>query len=105
MVRFGLSEQTINLIESVVKKYPQIEKTQIIGSRVIGNFQDYSDIDLVFYGNIDQDLHGKVKQELEDLPLPYTFDILIYDKISSKSLIGHIQKYGKNFLQEVKNLF
>lgn len=97
MSNFGLSEQNINLIRTTLNKYPQIKNVKIIGSRAMGNYQNYSDIDLVLYGEIDQDLHGKIKQELEDLPLPYTFDILIYHLITSPLLIEHIQKEGKDF--------
>ncbi len=97
MNKFGLSNDHLSSIKIVLQKYPQIEKTQIIGSRAMGNYQNYSDIDLVLYGNINQDLHGKIKQELEDLPISYTFDVLIFNEINSPTLLDHIQKEGKDF--------
>lgn len=35
--------------------------------------------------------------ELDDLLLPYTFDISIFQHISNKDVIDHIQRVGKVF--------
>ena len=45
---FGLSNDIINRIHSVFRKYPEIENATLYGSRAKGNYKPYSDIDLTF---------------------------------------------------------
>ncbi len=97
-MKFGLSENVICEINSVIEKYPQIEKALIYGSRAKGNFRNGSDIDLTIFGkDIDHDLLLKLLAELEKLLLPYYLDINIYHKISNIDLLQHIRNFGKEF--------
>ena len=43
---YGLKQNTIISIKNIFKKYPQIEKVILYGSRAIGNYTNGSDIDL-----------------------------------------------------------
>ena len=47
---FGLSERVMTLIVQQLKRFPQIEKAIIFGSRAMGNFKPGSDIDLALMG-------------------------------------------------------
>ncbi len=94
-MKYGLKD---NILESVVKifsKYHKIEKVLLYGSRAKGNYKNGSDIDLTLIGkNISiQDLN-KIHLELDELYLPYNFDISIFDKIENKDLIDHINRIG-----------
>lgn len=97
-MKFGLEEKVINQIKSVFANYPQIEKVLIYGSRAKGNYKKGSDIDLTLKGkNIDLSLMQTVELEIDDLLLPYTFDISIYDQISNQDVIARIERVGLEF--------
>lgn len=101
-MRFGLSENNIALITRVLQKYPVIESVVIFGSRAIGNFATGSDIDIALKGNINLDMLAKIKAELEELSLPYFFDLVVYNSISNPDLKEHIDHYGISFMSPSK---
>jgi hypothetical protein len=37
---------------------------------------------------------GKIAAELDELPLPYQFDVLRYDSIENEALREHIERVG-----------
>lgn len=99
-MRHGLSEQTIEKICGIFASHPAIDKAVLYGSRAKGNFRPGSDIDL---GLIGQGLSTKeldeIDSELDDLLLPYTIDLLIFDKLDQAGLREHIERVGKVFYQ------
>lgn len=98
MEKSGLTKGEINRIKAIFSKYKQIEKVLIYGSRAKGNYRPSSDIDLSLIGrNIDLGLQLKIEFDLDDLMLPYKFDISIYDKITNPEFIEHIDRVGKEF--------
>ena len=97
-MRFGLDEETIQMINRVFEKYPQVEKAIIYGSRAKGNFKRGSDIDLVLKGSgLNLSVMNKIRNELDDLMLPYTIDVSNFDQIANTDLIDHIQRVGQVF--------
>jgi hypothetical protein len=44
-----------------------------------------------------------IEKALEELYLPYTFDISIFDKIDNPDLINHINRIGKIFYKKYLN--
>mgnify|MGYP001125031995 CR=1 FL=1 len=101
-MRFGLDEKIIRQIKDIFKKYPQIEKAIIYGSRAKGSYAGGSDIDLVLKGSgLNLTVVNKVCMELDDLMLPYTFDVSAYDQITNQDLIDHIQRVGRVFYSRV----
>ena len=91
----GLSEETVEKMLSVFAEFPQIEKAVLYGSRAKGNFKIGSDIDLTLYGkNLSQHLLGDIAEILDDLLLPYTIDLSIFDKINHHALREHIERVG-----------
>lgn len=102
MENTGLSEKNINDIKAVFSKYKQIESVLLYGSRSMGNYQLVSDIDLTLIGkNIDLSLLIKVEFDLDDLMLPYKFDITIYDKITNAEFLDHVNRIGKEIYKKV----
>lgn len=100
-MRFGLKEETIAKINSVFAQYPRIEKIVLYGSRAKGNFKNGSDIDLTVSGKeLDLSLINKISSELDDLLLPYTIDVSLYDQISNPDLIEHIKRVGTVFYEK-----
>jgi nucleotidyltransferase substrate binding protein (TIGR01987 family) len=76
----------------------QIEAVILYGSRAKDNFKPGSDIDLTLIGNeLNLTVLNKISLELDDLLLPYTFDLSLYHHIKQPDLIDHIQRVGKVF--------
>ncbi len=93
---YGLSEETIRRICDVLSQHPSVEKAVLYGSRAKGTFRPGSDIDLSLYGaTITVNDLGDIDSELDDLLLPYTFDLLIFDTLSHVNLREHIERVGK----------
>ena len=103
-MKFGLKEKVISQINSVFAKYPQVEQVIIYGSRAKGNYKNGSDIDLSLKGqNIDLSLMQTIELEIDDLLLPYTFDISIFKQISNPDFIDHINRVGLEFYNSLKS--
>ncbi|MDJ0763824.1 MAG: nucleotidyltransferase domain-containing protein [Myxococcota bacterium] len=92
---FGLTPSEFSLIETVFKKHVRIREVRIFGSRAQGTQEANSDIDIALFGDIDQDLLGNVVLELDELPLPYIFDVTNYKEVKHQALKQHIDVYGK----------
>jgi predicted nucleotidyltransferase len=97
---FGLDDKTINRIEGCLKKNPKIDKAILYGSRAKGNFRNGSDIDLVIKGEKLKftDL-AQLENNIDDLLLPYKFDISILHQINNPDLLEHINGIGKIFFE------
>ncbi|HRG48112.1 MAG TPA: nucleotidyltransferase domain-containing protein [Leptospiraceae bacterium] len=93
-MKFGLSESEINIILDYLRKYPEIERASIFGSRAKGNYKNGSDIDIALFGkNVTLHTVTSLNYALnEESPLVYFFDILSYDSIETKELIEHINR-------------
>ncbi len=102
MTHFGLKESTIQKICSVFARYPQVEQAILYGSRAKGNFKNGSDIDLTLLGGDDLTLKVlyRIMDDLDELLLPYTVDLSIFNNISDPDLINHIQRVGVVFYQK-----
>lgn len=98
---FGLSNEVIEKIINVFRKYPKITEVILYGSRAKGCYKNGSDIDLCLKAEhlTLQDLN-KIELALDDLFLPYSFDMTIYDAIDNKELLDHICRIGKLFYQK-----
>jgi len=89
-MKFGLTSKALELIVSVFTKHPEIRKAHIYGSRALGTYRDNSDIDIALWGDINELLLAKIASELDELPLPYLFDLITYHEITHDNLKEHI---------------
>ena len=97
-LKFGLDKKTIAKIQQVFEKYPQIEEVIIFGSRAKGNYKTGSDVDLALKGSaLNLKIINRINNELDDLLLPYTFDLIDLSSISNTELLEHIKRVGKSF--------
>ena len=93
---FGLKDQIVEDIISVFSEFPEITEVVIYGSRAKGNSKPGSDIDLTLKGEaLTLKELNKIGIALEDLLLPHTFDLSIYQHIDNPDLIEHIGRVGK----------
>ena len=91
----GLKSEDVKRIKSIFKNYSEIEKVIVYGSRAKGNYKPYSDVDITLCGDINLKVLNKLDDELDDLLLPYKFDISVFNQIVNKDLIEHINQVGK----------
>ena len=50
----GLSQPELSLIKNILLTNADITRVGVFGSRANGKYKDYSDIDLVLYGDLDE---------------------------------------------------
>ena len=97
---YGLSDDTVNKIHVCLELFPAVEKAVLYGSRAKGNFKNGSDIDLALFGSLlNRKILFKLENVLDELLLPYTFDITVFDQLKNKDLREHIQRIGQIFYQ------
>ncbi len=100
-MRFGLREQDLKIIQATIKNYSVIKKVLIFGSRAKGNFSNGSDVDLAIFGDtITIDVVGSLSYKLNEVTsLPYYFDIVHFESISTPELVDHINRVGKSIYE------
>ena len=99
--RFGLDEEVLTRIIDVFKKHPAVDEVILYGSRAKGTHKPGSDVDLALKG---EDLNlrelNTLSLELDDLLLPYTFDLCIFQRIDNPDLLDHIQRVGRTIYEK-----
>ncbi|SKA77592.1 Nucleotidyltransferase domain-containing protein [Caloramator quimbayensis] len=95
-MNFGLRDSDIEYIRDAMKRFKDIEKAVIFGSRAKGNYKAASDVDIAIYGEkINFDILSKLHAMLEEeSPMPYFFDIVDYSHLNHKELKEHIDRVG-----------
>ena len=94
----GVSAEVLLKIRETFSKYPQINSVVLYGSRALGRHKPGSDIDLTLKGvGLDLGVLNQLRTELDDLLLPYSFDLSLYDQIQNPSLVDHIDRVGVSF--------
>lgn len=98
----GLQDTVIQKICGVFLKFPIIKKVVLYGSRAKGNYKNGSDIDLTLMGESDLNLRvlSEVMDEIDELLLPYSFDLSVFSNITDQSLIEHIKRVGVVFYEK-----
>ncbi len=91
----GLKEKYRKAIIDILSVSPRVERVVLFGSRAMGTFTPTSDVDLVLYGD-DLTLTDQAQfaEQIEELSMPQSVDLLLHKSIKSKELLKHIEKYG-----------
>ena len=103
---FGLDPDTERNIKQAFAEIPVIDKVILYGSRAKGNYRNGSDIDITLFGDkltLSNSVYP-LTDGLEDLNLPYMFDISIFSHIDNEDLIEHIHRAGKVLYLKEKGL-
>jgi uncharacterized protein len=95
MSEFGLTSHEAQLIRGALARHPNVVVAKIFGSRALGRERPNSDIDIAVWGNLDTREMLRLHAELEELPLPYLFDVRLYDEIEYRPLQEHIERVGQ----------
>jgi uncharacterized protein len=89
----ALTDREASLISSVLNQHPEVSQVKLFGSRAKGCHTPASDIDLALWG-VDALQAESIASELDELPLPYRFDVKAFESIKQHSLRDHIQRRG-----------
>jgi len=92
--RSGLTENELEMLCKVFRDNPAVTRVVLFGSRAKGTAQPYSDIDLAVEGPEDELEAARIGMQLDELPLPYKFDIQLLTSIRHRPLIEHIERVG-----------
>lgn len=98
-MKYGLGDEKISRIQGVLARYPEVDRAILYGSRAMGNFRKGSDIDLTLVGTeaLNLQVLYHIMDEIDDLLLPYTFDLSILRLINDREVREHIRRVGVVF--------
>ncbi len=98
----GLSQETVDKLRRLFARFEKVEEVILYGSRAKGNFRPGSDVDLTLKGEgLDLQLLNKISRDIDDLLLPYAFDISIFRQIKNQELLDLIDRVGVIFYRRV----
>jgi predicted nucleotidyltransferase len=89
-----LDPREADLLARVFRAHPEISEVRLFGSRAKGTHKPESDVDLALLGNISALKAEAIAAELDELPLPYHFDVMPFDLIQFQPLREHIERVG-----------
>ena len=91
----GLKRTDLEKLSEVFRKHPAVEKAILYGSRAIGNFKPFSDVDITLLGEgISGSEFNRLFLDIDDLMLPYNFDLSLFSSLSNSRLREHIDRVG-----------
>ncbi|GLX81288.1 nucleotidyltransferase domain-containing protein [Thalassotalea eurytherma] len=97
---YGLATEQLRQICGVLKNHSSVESAVLYGSRAKGTYRLGSDIDITLKGrNITHKEFLHILNELDELFLPYCFDVSILSLIENDDVIEHINRVGKTIYQ------
>jgi predicted nucleotidyltransferase len=86
-----LTPAQLKIIHDTLKPYADhIDRVGLFGSRATGRCHDYSDIDMVLYGQIDAQLLDRLVTLFDESALSIKVDLVAYDLIDNPVLKQHI---------------
>lgn len=98
---FGIKDEQLTKIKNAISSFNKIDEVIIFGSRAKGNFKPGSDIDMAIKGkDFSFDDLLRLHHALDELNLPYKFDLLIYPGIKDNDVIEHINRVGISFYKK-----
>ena len=100
MIDHGLSNDQLRVIKETLERFaPAVESVSVFGSRATGTYKSYSDIDLVLYGNLDEETIDRLRTCFSESHLPYKVDIAAYNLVKYPPLKEHIDRVAKPLLK------
>ena len=94
-MKYGLTDEQWNKIKSVMASNSRVSRVLLYGSRAKGNYKPFSDVDITLVGDelTHEDLN-RIILAIDDLLLPYQFDISLFHALKNAELINHINRRG-----------
>lgn len=103
MKRFGLADWEVELICGVLRRPAEVAEARVFGSRAKGTAPPHADVDLALSDQLPLSKLAAIAGDLDELPLPYRFDLVAYDAIRHEPLRAHIDRVGRTLYQRTTN--
>lgn len=95
MMPYGLKEIELEKVCRLFAENNRIESVILYGSRAKGNYKPFSDVDITLTGEeLSRHDLNRLKLSIDDLLLPYQFDISIFKSLKNPELLEHISRVG-----------
>jgi uncharacterized protein len=79
MNKIYLSDNEFKIVKSILKDY---KHSYVFGSRVTGKCKKFSDLDICLKDKISDYEYVLLQEKFEESDLPFTVDLVEYDKVS-----------------------
>lgn len=89
-----LTDRELDMVRSIFRQHPEVTSATLFGSRAKGTHTERSDVDLVITGDVAPLRAEAITAEMEELPLPYRFEVQSLDHIRHSPLLEHIKRVG-----------
>ena len=92
----GLSPKQLETIRGILAPYAcRITRVALFGSRAMGNYRQNSDVDLVLYGDLEEECVDRLWTLFSESSLPFSVDVKGYELIRYPPLKEHIDRVGR----------
>ena len=99
----GLTDMELGKLHDAFSQFGDIETVVLYGSRAKGNHKPFSDVDITLMGDtLTHNRRNQLSASVDDLSLPYQFDISIFHTLTNPDLIDHIKRVGIIIYQKFK---
>lgn len=96
MEQFGLSSENLSAIIRVITSVKRVSRAWIYGSRAKGDYRNNSDIDIALEGEgLTLNDLATLDERLDNLMLPWQFDLSIKARIKNEALLEEIRRWGE----------
>ncbi|MDD4526913.1 MAG: nucleotidyltransferase domain-containing protein [Candidatus Margulisbacteria bacterium] len=97
----GISQESSTKLINLFKKTNNLTEVKLYGSRALGTYKEWSDIDISIMDNeFSADDLLQLSNNIDDLLIPYKVDISIFKKLDNVDLIKHINNHGVTFYKK-----
>lgn len=98
---FGLRDTDITYMHDLFRQHPDIEQVWVYGSRAKGANRPGSDVDMALIGpDVKHETVSHVHFVLEeDSPMPFFFDVLLWNTLTNQKLKNEIERTGQLLYQ------
>jgi predicted nucleotidyltransferase len=104
-MKCGLTDKELGQINTLFARYADIEQAILYGSRAKGTNKPFSDVDLTLVGEgLTHSTLSRVLLDIDDLLLPYRFDVSLFHHLTNPDLIDHIRRRGIVLYRREKTL-
>lgn len=94
MSRAPLTDHELALVRDVFRRHPAVSAAILFGSRAKGTHTARSDVDLAIEGDVTPLEAEALAGDLDELPLPYRFEVQALRRIAHQPLREHIDRVG-----------
>lgn len=101
---YGLTDMEWNKLLGIFASNERIKQAILYGSRAKGTYKPFSDVDITLVGDdlSRRDLN-RLLLAVDDLLLPYRFDLSIFHSLKNEALVEHIRRRGVIIYENIHN--